>query len=632
MAWWHGVSGDSTARSTDPHLPHGARSAKPLLFVCSAVLAVASVVAFSRVLHWYFIDVDTLSLISTGRLHGFGPLGAILSSRLMFDLMPNARFFRPLASVSWGLDELFWGLDPLGYHLSDLLLHSLNGQLLFVVMRASWLQLAASEPEVARPATRDRALATRVAFVAALLFTINPAQAEFVPVIARRADLLATSFLLASWMATLAYARKPGAGRLAWVVIATACALLSKEVAVLVPVSVVALLLVCSRQSNIPALIRELVVRSAPIALITACFLIWRGAVLHGLGGYAPEPHSVWREFLGSGAVSLLLLLAPGQLNRVSAALAPWALELGSGALVVLLSVVAWSVAQFLKARRARLVLWLAGSGLALQSMPLWTGRLLPRQSYLHSIFFAILLAWLSVGPAHVVAPGSARWVRYSAGARSFLRALAVVCIGYLLSASPVLGHSETLNRWRDVGEVSRFALEGAASQLASAQPGTTVFLVNFPYQLRTDDDPRGLPQPEATVLLDHSVQGFLDLRFPNHHFDVMGLTYLTLPSADWQRFRACVRFEARERRLEVRVLEGSASVSPFPWPDVYGRHDRRLTPSIVERWPDGRPTGRAMLLKLYAQYRPDTALFLVYTAEGVQLRRFEDFGVESCS
>ena len=33
-------------------------------------------------------------------------------------------FFRPVSSLSFGLDRLLWGLEPFGYNLTNLLIHA----------------------------------------------------------------------------------------------------------------------------------------------------------------------------------------------------------------------------------------------------------------------------------------------------------------------------------------------------------------------------------------------------------------------------------------------------------------------------------------------------------------------------
>ena len=67
---------------------------------CLAAVAIACWLSFKRILDWYFIDVDTFPLIATGRIRSCAQLVRILTQPLMQGLMPNARFFRPLASIS----------------------------------------------------------------------------------------------------------------------------------------------------------------------------------------------------------------------------------------------------------------------------------------------------------------------------------------------------------------------------------------------------------------------------------------------------------------------------------------------------------------------------------------------------
>lgn len=127
----------------------------------------------------------------------------------------------PLTLLSYALDYRLWGLNPLGYHLTNVLLHALNGVLVYwlcVRLQASW----------------------RVASLATVLFVVHPVQVETVAWIAERKNLL--SLLCFLW-AFLAHIRSrdpavsPGARGLArglaWV--AYLLAVLAKPSVVVAP-------------------------------------------------------------------------------------------------------------------------------------------------------------------------------------------------------------------------------------------------------------------------------------------------------------------------------------------------------------------------------------------------------------
>ena len=126
--------------------------------------------------------------------------------------------YRPLTLLSLGFDFQFFGEAPWGYHLTNVLLHTVNSLLLYAL-------------------ARDLLGEDRAALWAALLYASHPLQTEVVAWVSARGDLLAS---LLSLSALLAHRRRRV---LAYLLYAGAC--LAKETAMVLPV---ALFLVDSRE------------------------------------------------------------------------------------------------------------------------------------------------------------------------------------------------------------------------------------------------------------------------------------------------------------------------------------------------------------------------------------------------
>jgi len=127
--------------------------------------------------------------------------------------------YNPLALVSFMLDYSLWGLWPGGYHLTNIMLHALNGLLVYRLL------------DVIRG---DRL----VSLLAATFFLLHPVQVESVAWIAERKGLLATCFFLLSWLSYLRY-REGGelAGRFYVISLAAFLfSLLAKSLTVIMPV------------------------------------------------------------------------------------------------------------------------------------------------------------------------------------------------------------------------------------------------------------------------------------------------------------------------------------------------------------------------------------------------------------
>ena len=133
-----------------------------------------------------------------------------------FTHMPSPTWF-PLTNLSHMVIAQFWGIDPSGYHLANVLLHTLAAILLVLVLRQGTGNL------------------WRSAFIAAI-FAIHPLRAESVAWVVERKDVLSGVFFMLTVGAYFFYARKPGALRYVFVLMAYACGLLSKPMLVTTPV------------------------------------------------------------------------------------------------------------------------------------------------------------------------------------------------------------------------------------------------------------------------------------------------------------------------------------------------------------------------------------------------------------
>ena len=135
----------------------------------------------------------------------------------------------PLSWLTLGLDYVVWGMDPRGYHLTNVVLHSVNAALLFLV--AARL--------LAR--TGDTTTATRAPVAgaaAALFFAVHPLRAESVAWITERRDVLSGCFFLLAILAYLVMVDADGAARRRWLAVSVAAyalGIMSKAMVVTLP-------------------------------------------------------------------------------------------------------------------------------------------------------------------------------------------------------------------------------------------------------------------------------------------------------------------------------------------------------------------------------------------------------------
>ena len=124
------------------------------------------------------------------------------------------RNYAPLTISTLLLDHKLWGMQPAGYHATNVLLHLLNGILVFLL-------------------TRRLSHSNFVSWLTAAAFLVHPVQIETVAWISSRKGLLSASFILGALIVRLR--PEPTAKQDLWYILLLAAALLSKALAVVVP-------------------------------------------------------------------------------------------------------------------------------------------------------------------------------------------------------------------------------------------------------------------------------------------------------------------------------------------------------------------------------------------------------------
>ena len=123
---------------------------------------------------------------------------------------------RPVRTVALAIQHHFFGRNPAGYRMVNILLHILNGLLVFVLLRVL----------VSRPWP---------ALLGASLFIVHPIQTESVAYIAGQRDVLFTAFYLLGFLSYVWYRGTTRTGCLILAGLAYLLGLLTKEMAITLP-------------------------------------------------------------------------------------------------------------------------------------------------------------------------------------------------------------------------------------------------------------------------------------------------------------------------------------------------------------------------------------------------------------
>lgn len=156
-----------------------------------------------------FVFDDVLLIVDQPNVRA--PIGEILER-------PS---YRPLRTLSYRLDYAIGGMEPWIFHLSNVVYHGVAVLLVFAVLEA-----AGASPVAAA--------------AGALLFAVHPVQTDAVTYASGRRDVLCGLFFAAGFLAFLAHRRTGSTGMMIAAVVAFLLAILSKEMAVTLPLVCVA--------------------------------------------------------------------------------------------------------------------------------------------------------------------------------------------------------------------------------------------------------------------------------------------------------------------------------------------------------------------------------------------------------
>jgi hypothetical protein len=124
-------------------------------------------------------------------------------------------YYRPLVVTLFQMDYLLYGLRPAAFHLTNILLHTLNACLVWRIL-VTWVR-------------------SRWALAGAAFFALHPMAATGLAWISERTDVLCTMFFLLAMLAVMHYLRPQSKTGLAGTALGYAGALASKEIAITFP-------------------------------------------------------------------------------------------------------------------------------------------------------------------------------------------------------------------------------------------------------------------------------------------------------------------------------------------------------------------------------------------------------------
>jgi protein O-mannosyl-transferase len=342
------------------------------------LVLLAAIIPFVPTLGHELVLDDVFLMAHVDRLDREGGIGRVLTAD--FRLLPTKPlgYYRPIVLLSLWTDARLSILLPAGYYATNILLHTANAVLVFLLCQALLKSSTA-------------------ALLAGLLFAVHPIHTESVAMIAGRTDLLATMFILLS---TLVWARSLGRGSStpAWILVISgltvALGALSKEVGFVAPIALVILHVIHLRDRHVW---REVMAETSPWLIAWACgfflAIVIRWLVVDvAISTPASAERATIGLMVGVWARYLRMLLVPWPLNAFYMP-GQVALDMVTGAAALALLLLASALSSRLSKRIGLLALvWIVVFLLPVSGIrPLLASVFAERFLYLPSVGFCLL-------------------------------------------------------------------------------------------------------------------------------------------------------------------------------------------------------------------------------------------------
>jgi tetratricopeptide (TPR) repeat protein len=152
------------------------------------ILAVIPVIVFCNTLDNTFVYDDSVTIVNNNLIKNWKNFYTLFSFN--YFMLSGELSYRPLVTLSYFIDYSLWGATPVGFHLTNLLLQTVNTVLFYIFLKR---------------VTKVNTLA----FFSTLLFTTHPILTETVNSISYREDIITALFFLIAFILFLKINEKP---------------------------------------------------------------------------------------------------------------------------------------------------------------------------------------------------------------------------------------------------------------------------------------------------------------------------------------------------------------------------------------------------------------------------------------
>ena len=159
-----------------------------LQFTPVLAIALFSLVIYANTLKNGFVYDDATTIVGNSFIKHLSDLPGLLSKGIYFS-QSGEMTYRPVVTFTYFLDYALYGLNPWGFHLTNILLHVINGVLLYLLFIL-----------IIKPAEGGIKLSSNQPLLISLLFISHPVLTEGVNAISFREDLLMFTFYVTAFI------------------------------------------------------------------------------------------------------------------------------------------------------------------------------------------------------------------------------------------------------------------------------------------------------------------------------------------------------------------------------------------------------------------------------------------------
>lgn len=166
-----------------------------LNLIPTLIITVTSVALYANTLLNGFVYDDYATIVNNGFIADLHNLSKLFTNE--YFIHSKELSYRPVVTFTYFADHFIFDLKPWGFHLTNVLIHTANGLILYVFLTMLMNKLAIEDSGLRTSTVRDKLL-LNLPFLISLLFISHPAMTEAVNAISFREDLLVFFFYISA--------------------------------------------------------------------------------------------------------------------------------------------------------------------------------------------------------------------------------------------------------------------------------------------------------------------------------------------------------------------------------------------------------------------------------------------------